>query len=329
MRTKNTPILMLTAPLLGALVAPHVAAAQDSNIMQSIPQIEELFEHHEFKVIQIRGSRAEGDRTYNATLNFDDGTMLQAKIAPAPKGGGDFNNRPRYEIGAYETQKLFIEDAADYVVPPTLGRCLPLDFARETMSEYLEPTFDDWRMVLTVMQYWLWNAEPSGRNPRDFLDEDRFESDEAYRRHMANFNLLTYLIHHGDSNEGNFLRSVDPNNPRVFAVDNGISFMFEESDRGTYWRDLHVEMLPRASVERLRSLTEPDYHDALGVIAQFELDGGQMQSVEPTANLNPGQGIRRAGDVLQLGLTDREIRNVIRRATDVLKDVDQGKIELF
>ena len=41
-------------------------------------------------------------------------------------------------------------------------------------------------------------------------------------------------------------------------------------------RDLKVDRLPRATVERLRGVTEADLHRTLGVLLQFEIRDGQV-----------------------------------------------------
>jgi len=321
-RARGTVLSLL---LLGAF---RTLAAQESVIGHPIPLVEQLFTAGDFSVTKIEGARVRGDRTYHSWLRFEEGTRLEAKIAPAAPGADEFNNRPRYEIGAYEIQKLFLEPEG-YVVPPTLARCLPLEFARAEIGEHIVPTFDGWSTVLVVLQYWLSGVEQNSRNVDEFLDTERFQSDDAYALHMANFNLLTYLIKHGDANAGNFFRATDPARPRVFTVDNGIALLSEESNRGTYWSELHVERLPRVSVQRLRALSEQDYHDALGVLVEFEVRDTGTTSVDPGENLDVEKGVRLSGTTLQLGLTHEEIRLVRQRAAALLKNVDEGRIGLF
>jgi hypothetical protein len=59
-----------------------------------------------------------------AHIIFPDSVNVWVKWTPAPRGGAADNAEPRYEIGAYRLQKLFL-DEPDYVVPPTVGRIVP------------------------------------------------------------------------------------------------------------------------------------------------------------------------------------------------------------
>ena len=210
--------------LLGARPVP----AQDLNILLPADSIESLFRTGDFQMLGWTGSRREKDRTQRVVLRFDERTMMLAKWAMAPRGGiGVFNNRPRYEIAAYELQKLFL-DESEYVVPPTVARCVSVQWYRANFP-WAHATFENTGSVLVVLQYWLQNV-----TGQDVWDKRRFETDTSYARHFANLNLFTYLIRHSDSNSGNVLISEITNNPRLFAVDNGVAFnRQEESDRAT------------------------------------------------------------------------------------------------
>ncbi|MCG8468266.1 MAG: hypothetical protein MJB57_08655 [Gemmatimonadetes bacterium] len=303
---------------------------QDANFLLPVPDIERHLREGEFDVIGLTPSRGlEGERTYQATAQFGS-TVLQMKYAPAVEGADEFNNRPRYELGAYVVQQLFL-DPEDYVVPPTVLRGFPTDVVQSTldlvgsdMTPPAEPTFDRWPMTLVALQYWLFAVEV----PDELLNEDRIESDATYERYLGNFNILTYLIRHNDSNEGNFLRSADAAKPRVYSVDNGVAFAGEESDRGTYWRELRLDRYPAEAIERLRGHTIDDLHDRLGVLVQLELSGGRFVEVEPGENLDPGRGVRHDDTTVQLGLTDGEVRNVHRRITRLLEWIDEGRYEV-
>ncbi len=285
--------------------------------------IEMLFRTRDFRVLQWTDARFEGDRTQRVVLQFEDETQVPAKWAVAPpRGVGVFNNKPRYEIAAYELQKLFL-DEPEYVVPPTVARCVSLESYR-AMVPWAEATFGNTESVLIVLQYWLWNVTADG-----VWDKDRFESDTLYARHFANMNLLTYLILHGDSNKGNVLISTTTN-PRLFAVDNGIAFTYSEvSDRGTKWRNLRVKRLPGKTVERLRALTREELNRHLLVVAQFRRADNQLIAVTPTEPIHPDGGFRRNDEVVQLGLTKAEIGYILGRIQKVLKKVDEEKILLF
>jgi hypothetical protein len=316
------PPRAITLTLLLALL-PGLAAGQDMNILQPTDSIERLLVHGSFDIIDKRGSRFEGDRTSRTALTFDSGEMMIVKWAPAPRGGETFNNVPRYEAAAYEVQKLFLEEP-DYVVPPTIIRALPLDWYRQ-LDRKAEPTFRGTQAVIIALQYWLYNV-----TDEDFWNEDRFDSDSAYARHFANFNLLTYLIHHSDENEGNFLISSDPDHPRVFAVDNGVAFSSEESDRGYHWRRLRVDRIPAATVARLVALTREDLRRQLATLVEWRVrEDGSLERLEPGPPLIPRLGIRRGDGRIQLGLTDREIDAVWSRIERVVADLEDGDLQIF
>lgn len=303
--------------------APTEGAAQDSNILLPVDTVEALLAHGDLQVLDRRGSRFEGDRTSRVALDFGDGRLFVTKWAPAPAGGDEFNNSPRYEVAAYQIQPLFLEPD-EYVVPPTVMRAFPIEWYRELNSR-VRPTFRGAESVVVVLQYWLFNIRGN-----DFWDEDRFAADTTYARHLGNFNILTFLIRHNDENQGNYLISASESNPRVFSVDNGLAFASETSDRGAGWRRLNVDRLPARTIDRLRSVTEEELIRQLETVAQFRIQPDGQLTAEPAGPaLDPNRGVRRSDDVIQFGLTRREIRGVWRRIEDLLDEVDDGDIEVF
>ena len=316
--------IMAVLVLLAAVAAAD-AGAQDANVLLPVDSIEELLARESFEIIDRRGSRFQGDRTNRVTFSFPGGAVLAAKWARAARGGEEVNNSPRFELAAYEVQKLFL-DAADYVVPPTVARAFPVDvYQQHDPGPAVGPTFRGTGSVLVVLQYWLFNVTGD-----DYWDPDRFASDTAYARHFGNFNVLTYLVRHVDENAGNYLISTEGSSPRVFAVDNGMAFSSDESDRGYSWRELKVDRLPRSTVERLRAITHQELARRLGTVAEFRIRGdGTLETVEPGENLRPGRGVRRSGDRIQLGLTGREIDAVWRRLGRLIARADDGDVVLF
>lgn len=308
-------------PALLLLVAFQPVAAQDANFLKPIPVIEQYLQAPGVRILTWRGSRMPEDRTQHVVLAFPDSALLNVKWATAARGGSRFNNEPRYELAAYELQKLFL-DTDEYVVPPTALRAFPIEFVQAEMPD-VDPTFREANSVVVLLQYWLNQVTNDG-----FWDPDRAQADTVYARHIGNFNTLTYLIRHSDSNKGNFLIS-SALRPRVFAVDNGVAFRSQESDRGFEWREMRVETLPHRTVERLRALTIEQLHAALGVLADFEVRDGQLVAVERGANMSENAGIRREDGRIQFGLTAREIRDLDRRRTELLRMVDRGRIKTF
>jgi hypothetical protein len=328
------PIIRITPLRLGAslslALSPAPSVAQDANIQHPVLEIEQLLTRVDFQVGEFRGARGTGDRTYVAVLHFEDTPSMLVKWAPAARGGGEFNNRPRLEIAAYAIQKLFL-DEDEYPVPPTVCRFVPLDRHPATPPEAapIEPTFKGLDEVLVVLQYWLSLVDQEA-DAKSVFDEERFARDALYAKHIANLNLLTYLIRHRDSNKGNFLTSMDPGNPRIFSVDNGVAFSSEASKRGSYWEKIRVDALPQKAIDRLRAVSPEILEQTLGVIEQFEVDAaGHMAPVYPTGNVDPEEGVRHRGAMVQLGLTAAEIREVYARIQKLLEEVDRGKYRLF
>lgn len=318
-RTGSRALDPVRAALLPALLVPTAAAAQgQEHLEHPAPEFERLLERGRFAIESTQGVRYEDDPTLQAVLRFEGGERATVKLASAPYRGGAFNNRPRYEVAAYEVQKLFL-DPEEYVVPPTVCRCLPPEQFEELFGRR-QPTFEGSPCGLVLLQAWL-----RGVIDEDAFDRDRFASDTAYGRHLANANVLTHLIDHKDSNEGNVVVAQRFLGSRVFAVDNGVSFASRESDRGTAWRRIRVDRLPRETVERLRALERSDLDERLAVIAQFE----GLTPVDPTATIDPDEGFRQEGRVLQMGLDEDEIGGVWERIRKLLERVDEGDLGTF
>jgi hypothetical protein len=306
-----------------ALACAQPARAQDVNIVLPVAEIEARLQEQPFRVLDWRGSRKEADRTQRTTLAFEDSAALIVKWANAPANGSLYNNEPRYEVAAYRIQKLFLDEPY-YVVPPTVVRAMPVAFVREQMSE-TRPTFREAPgSVLVTLQYWLSAVSPDG-----FWDERRARTDSVYARYIANFNILTYVIHHNDANAGNYLISAHAGHPRVFSVDNGVSFRANESTRGFEWRDMRVERLPRSTIDRLATITREQLEEMLGVLLEYEIRDGELVAVTPGANLSPNRGVRRTAERIQFGLTAREIREVDHRIRTLVRQANGRGFTLF
>jgi len=335
-RTRGIPRVS-ALPTVGTLLLSAVALpvrAQDANILRPISEIERQLSTSEFEVQEVEPSRGhETERTFRLTLTLpEDGSIQRWKLAPAAAGADEFNNRPEYELAPYVLQKLFL-DEAEYVVPPTAVRVFQIDDIERIVAkssgtpEPIVPTFREWPITLSIVQYWLSNVRVATNAEID--DRERIGKDAAFARYAANFNLLTYLIRHTDSNEGNYLISTDESNPRIFSVDNGVAFSSQAADRGDYWRGLRFDRFPASSIERLRAVDEATLHARLGVLAQFELRDGAFVPVEPGANLNQERSMRRAGNTIQVGLPWEEINDVWQRVRELLGGVDAGRYTTF
>lgn len=310
----RTPLVVLVLSWAAPL------AAQDANYLDwQIDSIEARLRGADLRILDWRRPH-ETARTLQVTLQFDDGRVMNAKLAAASPRASTFNNEPRCELAAYEIQKLFLVPD-DYVVPPTVLRMAPTELLRR-YDEGISRTFEDGESTLFVLQYWLQQV-----TSEDVWDPDRLETDSLYARHMANLNILTFLIRHRDANPGNFLISEYDANPRVFSVDNGVSLRSRDSDQGTVWSRMRVERLPRATVERLRAITR-DQLGALEVLAQYELRGSFYEPVPVGPRLDPGDRVVHEDGMVQLGLTVVEIGDVWSRLQDLLEDIDKGEFEI-
>jgi hypothetical protein len=306
-----------------ALLAAAGASAQDANIALRIADAEQRLLQDPLIVLDMEQARPliQGDRSARVRLGGAEGSIpISAKWKPVGSGAQGFNNEPRYELAAYALQKLFL-DEPEYVVPPVTLRSMPIEQYRE-LRDVQQPTLRGTRSVLFLLSFWLEHV-----TNRDPFDPARFEADERYALHWGNLNILTHLVDHKDSNLGNLLISVDPANPRVFAVDNDVAFRSRVSDVGTEWQRLHVRRLPQHTIERLRTITMDDLTRTLGVLAEFDVVEGLLLATAPGENLNPGRGVRRTGERVQFGLTTTEISDVQRRLAALLRDVDRGRIQ--
>jgi hypothetical protein len=315
--------------VLAALIvaASWSAAAQDRNITVPVADLERMLGSEPMHIVDAKISRPKlqgaVDITLKADVSFSGQPPLRLKVRKAERGAEVFNNVPRYDLAAYELQKLLM-DAEEYVVPPTALRMIPIAELRPYASA-LRATFPGSDDVLCVVQYWLQDVAV----PADVLFPARFESDALYARHIGQLNVFTYLINHRDSNLGNFMISAVPEGARVFSIDHGVAFASEPSDRGELWKSMRVKRLPADTVARLRKLTEADLASRLSVLAQWKLENGHYVAVSPGANLSPRFGVRRDEGVVQMGLSNSEIGAVWSRAQKLLRMIDDGDIATY
>jgi hypothetical protein len=317
---------LLRLATAGLVMATACAATgQDLNIPRPADEIERELTTEPFRIVtaEISRPKAKGDITLKAELSFSGEPPYRVKLRRAEPGAESFNNRPRYDLAAYELQKLFL-DPAEYVVPPTALRWVPLAELKPYAPE-AKPTFRGSDEVLVVLQYWLQEVKVIA----DVYDAERFAADATYARHIGQLNVLTWLIEHGDSNVGNFLISRAEDGARVFSIDNGVAFEFNESDRGRLWQYMRVDRLPADTVARLRGITEDELHRRLGVLAQWQLQDGRWVDVPPGENLAAVRGVRQSKDTVQVGLRKAEVADLWRLLKRLLKDVDAGKIQTF
>ena len=320
-RSRYAPPLALVL----LVAATGAVFAQDANITRPVAELEQLLRAEPLRIEDAAISRpkAKGDITLKADVSFGGTPALRVKLRRAEPGAESFNNVPRYDLAAYELQKLFV-DPSEYLVPPTTLRFVPLaDFRR--YSPDARRTFAPADEVLAVVQYWLQDVQAVA----DVYDSARFEADAVYARHVGQLNVLTHLIQHRDSNLGNFLIGRAATGPRLFSIDHGVAFASEDGDRGEAWKDMRVARLPADTIERLRAITPALLESQLAVLAEWRLQDGVWVPVPRSPNLAPGRGVRRDGERLQMGLTRMELQSVERLLGRLLRRVDAGDITTF
>ena len=210
LREKGILALAMTMTMAMAWLPCSPVAAQNANILRPVAELERLLAAEPMVIQQAQISRpnAKGDITLRADVSFGGSPPLRVKLRKAVPGGG--SNVPRYDLAAYELQKLFL-DAGEYVVPPTALRMVALaDFAR--YSPDVQRTFAGADQVLGVVQYWLDDVKAIA----DVYDAQRFAADPVYARHIGQLNVLTFLVAHRASNVGNFLIGRDEKGARGF-----------------------------------------------------------------------------------------------------------------
>lgn len=304
------------------LLLGSVASAQDANVTRPVDELERLLVAEPLVIehAEISRPKAKGDITLKADVSFGGAAPLRVKLRKSEPGADDFNNVPRYDVAAYELQKLFL-DPPEYVVPPTALRFVPrADFAK--YSPGVAATFPPPDQVLAVVQYWLNDIKVIA----DVYDPARFSADPVYARHIGQLNVLTYLIRHRDSNVGNFLIGRAERGARVFSIDHGVAFASQDSDRGELWKDVRVTQLPADTVARLRKVSAEDLKSKLAVLGQWRLQEGVWAPAPLGENIAPRRGVRRDGDTLQMGLTNVEIQSIQRLLQRLLERIDRGEI---
>jgi hypothetical protein len=253
-----------------------------------------------------------------------DDLEFSVKWKAVPSRYDSWNNSPRKEIAAYEMQKLFL-DPDDYVVPPTVLRCLPLS-AFDAAGAAVRANVPDRDCVLGVLSVWLQDV----RFEKSLYDPGRFANDARYARHLADLNVLTVLIGHKDGRMSNFMVSNDETDRRVFSIDNGIAF-----DPWIYnffvpnWDSFRVGAADAGAIDRVRALTDEDF-GRFGVVTELRLaEDGLLHTAPAGRNLDPTRGARLGSGVIQFGLTRGEISAVRARRTALLDAVDRGEIALL
>jgi hypothetical protein len=87
-----------------------------------------------------------------ASEGESDRVVFRAKWRPF--AAGPVFSEPRHALAVFRLQTLLLEPA-DYVAPPTAGRCIPLEEYRRSVDPRATETFAGAGCVFGVLSYWL------------------------------------------------------------------------------------------------------------------------------------------------------------------------------
>jgi hypothetical protein len=308
---------LLVCAARGALAQP---SGPDGNIPLPAPELQRRLQNDPFEIVAVGKTKGGIMTTEKLTLAFADGERVEVKWKAAPDGGEGLDNSPRRELGAYVVQQLFL-DPEDFVVPPVAVRCIPFD-AYRPVAPSATPNLPHARCIYGTLSAWLEHVT----QPDSTWDPDRFSRDPRYAYRFGNLNVFTYLIAHHDAKASNFLMStVDPLDPQIFSIDNGIAFSGIYNVFTWHFDHILVGGLPAQTVERLQRI-RPDDVERLAVLAELQPDAdGILRPAPPTAGTDHQQGLRPVGDGIQIGLTTAEIAGINQRLQALLTDVRDGK----
>lgn len=302
--------------------------------------VESLLARDDLEILAASETSVGVQGAYVLTLRSG-GVVFRAKWRP--HASTTRRNSPRFELAAYAVQKLFLEPR-EYVVPPTVAQCFPLEAYRARVDATARATFEGAGCVYGVLSYWLEDVESirdaqlagslHGQHDHAF-DPELFDRDRTYKDSIARVNAFTYVIGHRDSHARNFVitrAAAGARDRSVYSVDNSLSFTMAPNPRIARehdWSKIRVPALPRAVIERLR---EADRKLAgLRTIASLRRAHGRL--VTATAPEDPGgagrDGIAWSGDRLAVGLTADEIAGVRTRIHELLDRVDRGTLALY
>ena len=331
---KHLPLAEPAAPLTPP--SRLCAAGEAPPACRRAVEVEALLsEHTELVGIADTPSGMQGAKILTLRAQRGGSTVVfRAKWRPQSSAG--LVNEPRKELAAYAVQKLFLEDG-ELVAPPTVAHCFPLAEYRLFVPK--EPaSFEKIDCVLGFASYWLEGVQSVGSAREDGVlgdgegiwDAKLFKRDAMYRGSVSKANLLTYVIHHGDAHDEQFLLETTPRGLRTYVVDSSIAFRSIKNPMlliRADWSQLQVPTLPKAAVERLRALKAEDYQ-RLKTIAVLERREGQL--VDVTAASPPidsdGKEMSWSGEHLRIGLTEGEIELVAERVAALLARPDLAKI---
>ncbi|HKO52833.1 MAG TPA: hypothetical protein VJV79_34230 [Polyangiaceae bacterium] len=332
--SKHSPLAAPAAPLS---LPTHLCATGDApGTCRSVREVEQLLAGP-VTLLGVADPPSGSQGAKLLTLRADSqGKALVLRAKWRPQSSDDLINESRKELAAYAVQKLFLDDT-EFVAPPTVARCFPLrEYQRFVPSE--KATFAGTDCVFGFASYWLEDvltvgaARTRGLLATDGIwDANRFGSDPVYRRSLANANLLTYSINHGDAHDEQFLLQSTARGWRAFVVDNTISFQSIKNPMLLFredWSQIHVSWFPKKAIDRLAKLSDDDYA-ALGSVEELQKhQGNQLVPVQPVNRpaKSDGSAMSWHGDRLRVGLSANEIELVKSRIHSLLARSDLAQL---
>jgi len=332
--SKHLPLAAPAAKL--SLPTRLCATGEGASTCRSAHQVEELLAGR----LTLLGMADPPSGSQGAKLltlqGISAGRPVVFRVKWRPQSSDDLLNESRKELAACAVQKLFLDDA-EVVSPPTAARCLGLREYR-AFAPTTEPTFAETDCVFGFMSYWLEDVLTL-RAARErgvlaagdgIMDAGRFARDVVYRTSLANANLLTYAINHGDAHDEQFLLQSTTRGFRAFVVDNSISFQSIKNPMLLFredWSQIRVPWLPKNSIERLEKLTDDDFA-GLGNVTELERQGRDLVPVRASERhaKSDGSTMSWSGNRLRVGLTKLEIDLVKSRIRELLARPDLAQL---
>jgi hypothetical protein len=327
------PSVPLTAPT-DLCLEPH------DSFCRRPGSIEAWFRSEELAVIDSADTPGgtQGAKVLTLTAPSHRGAAVVFRAKWRAASTADIINEPRKELGAYGVQKMLL-DPWEYVIPPTAGHCFSLETYRMVVSQSERATFGTVPCVYGILSYWLGGVESvaqaaaHGRvSESGLFDPGLFRADGAYRQAVATLNVVTFLIHHGDAHDHQFLVTQAPRAFWTYSVDNSIAFKSIKNPMTLFredWSLMRVPEIPDSLAGRLAAVTREDV-ERLSVLEEYRIVDGQLRHVPSRAPVGDlDAGLRWSSTHLQTGLSRAEIEGVWGRIEELRSRLDTGRLGAF
>ncbi len=302
---------------------------------RSSHQIAELLRDPKIEITAAGATPGGQQGAFLLNLRHPSGTVFSAKwrTEEAQTLLGNFS-RPRREVVAYHLQKIFLE-SSDYVIPPTVSHCFPIDQYRKFVEKAVEPTWKEIPCVFGFLSFWLPDVETVAKDdestfiqPRLF-SEERFENDVTYARAVSALNIITFAAEHGDSHARQFVVAEKPFH--VWSVDHSISLTAVKNPMALLredWSKMKVPQLPADMAARIAQLKRSDI-DRLGLIEVLREEGnGLIAEAAPPAP-HEDIAIVHKNHKVYVGTTMAERDLIWGKVQDLQADLSSGELTVM